>query len=609
MLFHLMIKVLFVDDDPTILDVMKLTLEKGGGISVTTTLSAEEAIEILKTGRFDAIIADIHMSGMDGIQFLKYVRSHGIESSFIVFTGRGREDVAMEALNLGADFYLQKRGDPAILHTELRNMILQSVQRREVEANLRESEERYRTLAESSNDFIFIIDRDDTVLYVNSHGSRQFGMTPEEIVGKPRSVLFPSGADGTQKQSLDTVFRTGKPLMVEGSVVFPDKTAGWINTHLIPIRNEAGRVDSVMGISRDVSRYKEIEAGLKESEGRYRAVVETQEEFICRFRPDGTHLFVNPAYCDYFGLSCSQITGSKFKPGVPEEDWKTVRRHFSSLSRDHPAASILHRVVMPDGEVRWHSWNDRAFFDDKGEVTEYLSVGRDVTEIMRAEEAMNLANKKLGLLSSVTRHDIVNQVTVLNALLDLAGEEATRPTWEEHIMKVRKIAATIENQIGFTRQYEDIGLTAARWQKLEEIIRTGIGGCDMSGISVGIDLPPVEVFADPLLEKVYYNLADNAVRHGVHVTKISISAKKTRYGLIVFFEDDGVGIPPEHKERIFDSGFGRNSGFGLYLAREILDITGLSIIETGEPGKGAKFEVFIPKGKYRKNGPKPEQRS
>jgi len=110
---------------------------------------------------------------------------------------------------------------------------------------------------------------------------------------------------------------------------------------------------------------------------------------------------------------------------------------------------------------------------------------------------------------------------------------------------------------------------------------------------------PVEVFADPLLERVFFNIVENALRHGKHVTSLSISVTMSSYGLILNFEDDGVGIPHEEKEIIFDKGYGSGSGFGLFLAREILDITGSSILETGEPGSGARFEIFFPLGSFR----------
>jgi len=108
------------------------------------------------------------------------------------------------------------------------------------------------------------------------------------------------------------------------------------------------------------------------------------------------------------------------------------------------------------------------------------------------------------------------------------------------------------------------------------------------------------VYGDPMLEKVFGNLVDNSLRHGEHVTQISFSYQKSaNKELCIIYEDNGTGVSAEDKERIFHKGFGKNTGFGLFLSREILGITGLSIKENGIPGKGARFEISVPEGEFR----------
>ncbi len=143
-----------------------------------------------------------------------------------------------------------------------------------------------------------------------------------------------------------------------------------------------------------VERLKASIQALQSSEERYRAVVETQSEFIARFRPDGTHIFANEAYCRYFGKTCSEIVGRRFVPRIPEADRALVEAHFRSLTPANPSANIEHRLILADGEVRWQQWNDRAFFDADGRVTEYQSVGRDITEKKRIEEELRESEKK-----------------------------------------------------------------------------------------------------------------------------------------------------------------------------------------------------------------------
>ena len=110
----------------------------------------------------------------------------------------------------------------------------------------------------------------------------------------------------------------------------------------------------------------------------------------------------------------------------------------------------------------------------------------------------------------------------------------------------------------------------------------------------------VEMYADPLLQKVFYNLIDNALRYGGgKMTYIRISSHPDQENQIIVVEDDGEGISKEDKTKLFSKGFGKHTGLGLFLSREILSITGLSITENGEFGKGARFEITVPKGMFR----------
>ncbi len=150
-----------------------------------------------------------------------------------------------------------------------------------------------------------------------------------------------------------------------------------------------------------IERIRADEA-LIESEQRYRDVVEDQTEFISRFLPDGTHIFVNEAYCRYFGLKREALLGHRFRPEIPVEDQEHLRQFFKSLTPDNPVDIIVHRIIMPDGGIRWQRWSDRANFDPFGTVTEYQSVGRDITHTKEAEIALQASEARYRtLLTSV----------------------------------------------------------------------------------------------------------------------------------------------------------------------------------------------------------------
>ena len=109
----------------------------------------------------------------------------------------------------------------------------------------------------------------------------------------------------------------------------------------------------------------------------------------------------------------------------------------------------------------------------------------------------------------------------------------------------------------------------------------------------------LDIYADPMIEKVFYNLFDNAVRYGEGVSRIGITWSYANDDLLLIFEDDGIGIPDDEKELIFQRGYGKNTGLGLFLTREILSITGMTICETGEYRKGARFEIRVSNGNFR----------
>ena len=362
---------------------------------------------------------------------------------------------------------------------------------------------------------------------------------------------------------------------------------------------------------------KQAAEALRESEERYRNVVEDQTEFICRFLPDGTHIFVNDAYCRYFGKKREEIIGHRFKPLIHPEDREIVARHLASITPEQPVKDIDQRIIMPDSSIRWQRWSDRAIFDSNGRVIEYQSVGRDITEqkelenemkhheqeLMEFSTSLATANRKLNLLSSITRHDINNQLTVQMGYLSILEKKEPDTTHNEYFQKVSTAAKRISAMIQFTKEYEEIGVHAPRWQDCHTILDTVSKQAALGKVGVKNDLSVgAEVFADPLILKVFYNLIDNAVRYGGKITTIQFFVEDGGDDHVIVCEDDGEGIVAAEKEKIFERGFGKNTGLGLAIVREILDITGISIRETGEPGKGARFEMAVPKGAWRTAG-------
>jgi PAS domain S-box-containing protein len=730
-----MISILCVDDESALLEVTKLFLERGGQFSVDSAASAAEALRVLKTKNYDAVISDYQMPEMNGIDFLKKVRASGSTVPFIIFTGKGREDVVIQALNEGADFYLQKGGDPVAQFTELSHKVRQAVQQRRAEANIRDLERREADIINFLPDATFAIDRSGNVIAWNRAIEEMTGVPVAEMLGKGNYEYAIPFYGTRRKVLIDFVFepkadlakyytgitREKDILIAETELPHPRGRQRTLVGKASPLYNNRGEVVGAIETIRDITGLKHAELALRESERQYRNVVEDQTELICRFRPDGTHVFANPAYCRYFGRACSELIGKKFRPEIPREDRAALRQHFASLDRDHPIAAIDHRIVMPDGTIRWQRWVDRAIFDEHGALAEYQTVGRDITDVKRAEEdrreseeryrtvienareAITVAqdgvwkyanpralemtgsdptglrsrpftdfihaddramvldryerrvrgedppaiydfrvvgpggritwvqvsairitwdgrpatlnflsditgrkqaeeellrmNRKLNLLAGITRHNIANQLTILLGYAELAEIRADDPVVRDFLHKVGSTAGTIGEQIEFAKIYQDLGGHAPGWHCIGDLVARIRPG----EVRLTCTCGDTEVFADPMLGQIFSNLFENAVRHGGKVTEVTVrcGAGAGTGGMVIFFEDNGTGVPPGQKEKIFGEGYGKHTGLGLFLAKEILAITGITIRETGTYGSGARFELRVPDGGFR----------
>jgi signal transduction histidine kinase len=223
----------------------------------------------------------------------------------------------------------------------------------------------------------------------------------------------------------------------------------------------------------------------------------------------------------------------------------------------------------------------------------------DITERRQVENALHQINAKLNLVSSIARHDILNRLTVIYGIISLLQEGISDPTFRDYLKKAEESAIAIKRQIEVTGDYKDMGLEKADWQNVKDSLRQSCENVDLKGVTLDVFTNNLDIFADPWLNKVFFNLIDNTLRYAERVTKITVSYHESEDGLDLLFEDNGIGIPFDEKEKIFERGYGKNIGYGLFMAREILAITELTILETGEPGQGARYEIHVPKRYYR----------
>ncbi len=254
-------------------------------------------------------------------------------------------------------------------------------------------------------------------------------------------------------------------------------------------------------------------------------------------------------------------------------------------------------------EFRFSVANGAEYMIIEGNMDKWHPLLKQLIEKISANRQMQdrlaFLNKKLNLVGSVTRHDILNQLTAVSGYTELLEMTAEDPQMRLYIEKERFAIDKIRKLLQFSKDYQNMGTEPPVWQTISSIIRRAEDLISLKGVTIKNASGTASVFADLNVEKAIAQLLDNSVRHGQTVSSIGISIQEEKEGAILVIEDNGVGIPDVDKERIFERGFGKNTGWGLFLAREIFAITGITIAETGVPGNGARYEIHIPGEVYK----------
>lgn len=330
---------------------------------------------------------------------------------------------------------------------------------------------------------------------------------------------------------------------------------------------------------------------------------ETAVVEILRTMPDGMVLMdmdehiiaVNPSATEIFRDTRAGMVGRTIDSFIPADAAACIRTQITNESRLREFD-----VILPHEVPTVVSIAGSVVMDENENPAGSVLIIRDITERKSSETALRVANEKLSMLSQLTRHDISNLVTALYGYLTMIEDESADGKRSENLSVSLDIVDSIIDHLHFSREYEEIGSKHPVWQSLELILTRATESLPHADVRVQIPETSVEVYADPLSEKVFYNLLENALRHGETVTSVSVTMNEEPCGsLVLAFEDNGMGIPDDEKERVFRFGYGKNTGFGLAFSREILSVTGIEIAETGVYGEGARFEIRIPPGGWR----------
>ncbi|MFA4875793.1 MAG: PAS domain S-box protein [Methanoregula sp.] len=592
----------------------------GKNIAETFWMDPEKRVDFVNAIYRNGSVSDYEavLKKMDGTPLYISTNSHlyysesgavaGVEGLFRDITGRKQADEALLRKNEELHSAYEHL---AAAEEELRQNYEELINSQRL---LRQSEEKYRRFFRTSRDPVFITSKDGKLLDLNDALGELFGYSEQELMRVNVRDLYANPEDREKHISLiiDQGFSREFPVDMrrkDSSVIHTLITSvAWHDTE--------GNVAGFQGTIRDITERRRAKEALKEKEAFLNSIFHGSP--VLQFVVDRNHKVVswNRALEKYTGILAKEVinTGQHWKPFYPEP-----RPCLADLLVDDAVGSLpewyekkINKSLIVEGAFEaidyfpsvgaagaWLYFTAAPVRDAHGTITGSVETLVDITERKMVERSLQKVNEKLNILNSITRHDILNQIMALRAYIGLTRDKTTDKEILAYIDKKDEITQTIQKQIEFTRNYQNIGVHAPEWQDLAEVIGSAVSQLKPHGITVNIVVAGVEIFTDPLIEKVFYNLMENTLRHGGYVTHMDFSWREAEDGLIIAYCDNGAGITITDKDKLFQKGFGKHTGLGLFLSREILSITGITITENGEPGTGARFEMTVPKGSYR----------
>ncbi len=288
---------------------------------------------------------------------------------------------------------------------------------KQAEEALRKSEERYRKVVEDQTEIICRFYPDNTYSMVNDVYARFVGKSKEELIGKKWSPdVHPDDLEMINAK-LATISPSNPVVVMENRVLSGKGNIHWMQFVNRGFYDNDMNLKEIQSVGRDITARKQAEEALRQSEEKYRAIVEDQTELICRFKSDYTLTFVNKAYARNWGRTSDEMIGINFLTLIPENAHEAVKKHFSSFSPMKASKSQEHEVFSKTGDLRWQRWSNRAFFDGEGNIVEFQSVGRDITERKHAEEALRENEEKFKAIFEGS-HDAINLTAENGKVID-----------------------------------------------------------------------------------------------------------------------------------------------------------------------------------------------
>jgi PAS domain S-box-containing protein len=510
---------------------------------------------------------------------------------------------------------LKKDGDtfPGMIFTEkivteegkvgLRGVIVNITQTKKTEEALRDSEEKHRKLYEESLDAIFLADAETGILIdCNRAALELVGREKSEIVGQHQRILHPAHEiEGDSARA----FKQHQKQDGVNEVQVITKTGEIKDVSIKASHVVVGGRKVLQGVFRDVTESKKVQNALIVSEEKYRETIQNANVGIVAYQPDGKITILNPTMQKMTGYTIEEIPSlsqwfEKLYPNEVERQ-KTKDKWFKKLTEAGEVKEGQAAIITKQGEERIFLFDGFRLFSG-----DFIAFARDITDRKIAEEALNVVmvqlvsvNEKLGVVGSLTRHDVRNKLSAVTGYAYLLKKKyADQADIVECLGKMEQAVKDSMKIFEFAKMYEQLGIEELKHIDVEKTVNEAFTLFSGFALKVVNDCYGLRVLADSFLRQLFYNFMDNTIKYGKKAATVRVYYETSVSGdLNLIYEDDGVGISTENKSKLFSEGFstGGSTGFGLFLIKKMMGIYGWTITETGEVDKGVRFVIAIPK--------------
>lgn len=502
----------------------------------------------------------------------------------------------------------------------INGVVFDITERKKGEDSLRESEEKFRRITEHSFDAVFTADLNGILTYASPSVTKVLGYSPEEMVGKgPAQFMAESSTEKVRHLLAEIAGGSNSPDAIEIDIWKKDGSVATVDLNAVSVRKD-GKIIGVQESMRDITQRKRAEAALRESEERYRTLVESAGETIATIDRDGVYLFMNKVGAERLGGKPDDYIGKTMWDAFPKE---IADRQVASVRAVIDSGQGMNVTVLTRlrGELRWYNTSIEPLRDGGGEITAALIIARDVHEIRQAEAELEAYRDKmvqaerlasLGTLSATLAHELAQPLTVIalaieNSLADLETASCPQAVTEElrdSLDEVANVTSIVERFRDFARKssvktVDTVNLDAVARRILKLLSKRA----QNAGVALrlkGMDeLPPVYL-NEKDLEQLFFALVENAIQAADnHKSRglIIDGAAKDEY-IELRFSDNCGGIEPKNVDKIFEPFFttkppGQGTGLGLCIVQRVAERSGGKVRLENKPGEGSTFVVTL----------------